>query len=380
MNKKVIRLEKISETGKKVFWEARIVGSMVDYEWGQIGGKTQVENRVFLEGKNIGKANETTPAEQCQFEAERKARKKVEDGYSIVKGSLETVSKTVVESDTSVPKPMLAKRFQDQEKQVKKWGPIILAQRKLNGNRCLANIKTNKLYSRKRKEITSIPGLAEAVSRACKKLRDMGIEWVDGELYSHELTFNQIQSVVRQKNQIDENADTIDFKIYDYISSDCGQERCNNIAKLVKGPRVEITNTVLIAFDDIQEWHDKFHAEGYEGIILRNPSAPYEQKRSGSLIKYKNFIDAEFKVVGWSAEKNDSSKMGAAILEMSDGQTFKATPSMSDVEKAAIWKNRKEYIGKMATVEFQEYDKVTGIPLFGTLKGFRDESDLDDED
>lgn len=385
--KKSIVLKKIGNNKKELMWAADIDGNQVVYTWGQIGGKMQEEVRDFMEGKNIGRANETSPEEQCVFEAERKARKKMEGGYKLITGKLDTVSKTVVTSDTTVPAPMLAKTFEVSEKNVKKWRSI-LTQRKIDGNRCIVNLKTGQLYSRSRKEILSIPGLGADVQKACKNLK--GVEWADGELYSSQLTFNQIQSIIRKTGKksisstkkgkdisISELAHEIKFNMFDYVSEEPFEVRAKRMREEVENSkRLTLVEVIMCRFEDIRKFHDKFVREGYEGIMLRNPDSPYETKRSSGLVKYKLFIDSEYEVIGWKAEKNDPSKMGSAILQTADGKTFNATPAMSDAEKAKIWKNKDKYIGMMATVKYQELDSESGIPRFPILKGFRDKSDL----
>lgn len=375
MAKKTIRLEKIGATGARLYWEARINEAKVDYEYGQVGGAAQITHEVFTKGKNDGKANATSPVYQCLFEAERKARKKMENSYKLVSGELETVGKTVRASDTAVPKPMLAKTYDDQGKNVAKWRKIYV-QPKLDGNRCLINITTGKMYSRSRKEIINIPDLGQAVMDACANLK--GIKWADGELYSDELSFREIQSIIRQANSIHPNADKINFHMFDYISEAPFCARALAMEnEVIENDRVIIVPSTIVPIDKIRVLHNTFVEEGYEGIMLRNPDMPYEEKRSSGLIKFKLFRDEEFRVTGWSSEKNDETLMGAAILETADGEIFKARPAMSEKEKAEIWENRDAYIGMMAIVKFQEKDPVSGIPRFPILKGFRDASDID---
>jgi DNA ligase-1 len=42
--------------------------------------------------------------------------------------------------------------------------------------------------------------------------------------------------------------------------------------------------------EDVKKYHDKFVADGYEGLMVRDKDGPYEvQKRSKYLQKYKEF-------------------------------------------------------------------------------------------
>ena len=372
-----IYLEKTAETGNKVFWEAFLEGSEVTYRWGVVGGKVQENSVFYTEGKNIGKRNETSAEEQALFEMERKARKKMEGNYSLIKGKLTTTSKTAVASDVSIPKPMLAKTFDDQQKFVKSWKKI-LGSPKLDGNRCLINLETGKMYSRSRKEIISIPELGSIISKACENLKKRGIIWVDGELYSSKITFNEIQSIIRKSTTVDSKATEIKFYLFDYISSESYTERYNNMIQIDKSisDRIEIVKTYSFAFDEIQEYHDHFVQKGYEGIMLRYADGPYESKRSKYLIKYKNFFDEEFKIIGFQHEKNNPDKLGAVILVTKEGKEFTARPAMTEEEREKMWNNQDKYIGLKATVKFQEKDLKTQIPRFGILKGIRAKGDI----
>lgn len=374
--KKIIKLSKIGNNKKELIYEVTIDNNNITYVYGQKNGKLQTEEETINEGKNIGKANETSPTEQALFEAERKVRKKIENGYSIINGyKLSTVSKTVVESNIDIPSPMLAKTYKDQEKQIRKKYSKVDIQYKLNGNRCIVNIKTKEMYSRKRKQITSIPDIIDKIVDACKNI-NKDIIWVDGELYSKELTFNEIQSIIRQKNQVSELASKIKYNIFDVMSKKEWKERKKYLDKIVTNERVNVLKIFEIDINEIEKYNQQFVKDGYEGVIIRLPDYSYEQKRSSGLIKYKTFIDEEFKVIGFVSEKNNPLKLGSIKLIMKNGNEFNARPSMTDEECDYIWTHQKEFINKYATVEFQNYDEVTGLPVFGTIKGFRDSSDI----
>jgi len=372
---KKIKLSKIGNNKKELIYEVAIDDNVITYTYGQKNGKLQTEEETIYDGKNIGKANETSPEEQALFEAERKVRKKIENGYFITNGyELSTISKTVVASDLTVPQPMLAKMYKDQKKQVAKKYKKVDIQYKLNGNRCIVNIKTKEMYSRKRKKINSLPGVVDSIVEACKNIKK-DIIWVDGELYSDKLTFNDIQSVIRQKNQVSELASKIKYYIFDVMLEEPWNKRKKYIEQIVSNSSVEALKTFEIDINDIDKYNEEFVSQGHEGVIIRLPDYVYEEKRSSGLLKYKTFIDEEFEVIGFISEKNNPTKLGSIKLKMSNGNTFTARPSMTDEECDYMWRNPKKFIGKMATVEFQNYDAVTGVPIFGTIKGFRDSSD-----
>lgn len=379
----MITLNKKNENGKIQCWMAKVEGNKAIFEWGQEGGKIQKKVQTFTKGKNIGKKNETTPEQQALFEMVIKARKKVESGYSVIKGKeliKSQTSDTVVKTNIEIPKPMLANKYQEH---VKKFNDrnFLYAQPKLDGNRALVNVQTGKIYSRSRKEIISVPHISKEI---CDRFIDSGVEWLDGELYSHDLTFNEMQSIIRKTKNIDfEKSKSISFNIFDFISNLPFEARLEKLEdrfqQIIENGEPEFFNlveTIEISVNDIQKRHDKFVSQGYEGIMLRFPEFSYEEKRSLGLFKYKNFFDEEYEIVGFNAQEKNSNVLGTIIVADENGITFPATPAMTVKEKEDIWNNQEEFLGQMATVRYQEKFEDTGIPRFGVIKGLRLKMDM----
>jgi len=393
-----IKLQKTNERGGIQIWEAEVTATDVIITHGQEGGKMQVKTkpRSSWKPKNVGKKNEMSSDAQSLFETIRTARKKLEEKYSLVEGDLETIesntSKTVVKSNTEVPNPTLAKNASPSSKdhtnsmrKIIAQGSV-LVQRKLDGNRSLINRKNGEVYSRKRKLIISLPHLGEQVIKACKDLPD-DVEFVDGELFSSELTFNEIQSIVRKSKPTAEDFETakaIRFNMFDFVSYDEQVDRIDLMnVQVVENEYVKVVETFDISSEDIEEYHDRFVEEGNEGIIIRfKRDGGYQQKRSNSMYKFKKFDDAEFPIIKIYSEKNDVTKLGGMTLIMDDGTEFDARPSCTQEETQYIMDNPNEFIGKLATVRYQKLDDVSGVPIFGTIKGFRAENDIEvtDED
>lgn len=392
-----IRLEKTNERGGTQSWEVQVSEDKgkVLTKYGQIGGKMRVEDKLISEWapKNVGKKNETTSLQQATFEMIRKARKKVEDNYIVIEGAefiAEGTSKTVVKSNTEVPNPTLAKNaspyskdFANSMRKINKE-LCVLIQRKLDGNRCLANIKTGELYSRKRKLIISLPHLGPMIMKACKDL-PADVDFADGELYSDKLTFNEIQSIIRKSKPTADDfeiAKSIKFHMFDFVSDDEQDDRIGWMnTEVMDNEYVKVLDTIEINVDEIKKYHDEFVADGDEGVIIRfKNDGGYQQKRSNSMYKYKEFVDDEFEVISMYSEKNDSSKLGGMTLVDSEGREFDARPSCTQEEADYMFNNQSEFIGKMATVRYQKLDEVSGVPIFGTIKGFRDSSDIGDKD
>lgn len=370
------------------YWRAEIEGSTVRMYHGQEGGAEIAEDAiVYTQGKNIGKANETTAEYQCRFEVERRVRKKLENGYDLVEGEITIGSNTAIVSNTVVPSPMLAKKYEDTKKKIDKLETIAV-QRKLNGNRCLVNIVTGEMYSRKRKLIPHLKYVLNDILKYTKFLKDKGVVWVDGELYAHGLSFNEVQKIIRNAKTILEEAPKEDtsrimFNLYDYICptnsgffSKAQVLETERLSRKENNSLLTIVQTEFISPSELSSKHDKYVKEGYEGIMIRL-DMPYEEgpSRANSLIKHKMFMDEEFKVIAINTEELNKSKL--ATFTVTDGKiTFDVTPAMSDKEKAFVLDNKNMFLGKMATVKYQNRDEETNVPIFATLVGFRDESDL----
>lgn len=385
---KEIYLEKTNEVGNRQLYRYVIEGNRVTYEWGVIGGALQTDERVFTEGKNIGKANEKSPEQCCLEDTVTRARKKYEKGYEVLKGMeyiTEHTSEVVKLSDVSIPKPMLAQTMKDHLKKLEGRQRVWL-QPKLDGSRALVNTRTGKMYSRSRKpwpdHIQETMG--PAVIQACAAVSGE-VDWIDGELYSPELTFNDLQTALRRWKNIDtagtrELQAKVKFYAFDVVHPGTWPERMVILGRVTPNDRVEIVETVEAAPLEIDRYHQVYVDRGFEGVMIRFDTLPYEEKRSMQLFKHKLFEDAEFIVVGFESQEHDSSKLGAVILEHpGTKERFNARPAMPDSVKEDIWTHQDRYIGRMATVKYQERDAKSDIPRFPVLTRFRIADDLGSE-
>ena len=146
-------LYKKSSQGKIEQWEVSVSKKMdgrchVNSTYGEVDGKMQTTFDTILEGKNIGKKNETSVYEQACNEATAKWEKKKKKGYvesieAAQAGELDDLIEGGIE-------PMLAQTY---EKHADKIVFPCLAQPKLDGIRCVAIKKGQNvtLWSRTRK-------------------------------------------------------------------------------------------------------------------------------------------------------------------------------------------------------------------------------------
>jgi DNA ligase-1 len=231
-------------------------GELVQFS-GIVGSDKHVEHRSKCEGKNIGKANETTPEQQAAAEAEKKLVNKMSSGY------FETIEEA---EGNSVVLPMLAK---DGKKEIPKidWNGDVFVQPKLDGMRALGKAKAD-MISRKGKVIDTVTHIQAELDML------MNIDILDGELYAHGLNFQENMRLIK-KYRPDET-EKVKFHVYDLILPNLAfKNRYSLLSELVKPlDNIELVPTFRIHNEQqLKEAHAKFLSEGYEGTIIRHGNA-----------------------------------------------------------------------------------------------------------
>ena len=182
----------LSSTNKIKMWQADVLKdediATITYTFGYVDGKKQVQEKDIEVGKNIGRSNETTPFEQACKDAESKADKKRDEGYQEDPNSL------------SVPiLPMLAHPFEKRKHNIT-WPAAI--QPKIDGVRCTCTLNNDSLnmFTRKGKQFTAMPHiLAELIMFLARVNQYRPNLYLDGELYSDTLTFQELAGAVRRE-------------------------------------------------------------------------------------------------------------------------------------------------------------------------------------
>ena len=246
-------------------------------------------------GKNIGRANETTPLEQAHKEMASRIQKQLDKGYV---ETLEQADAPPVNS-LGLLKPVLATVLEKVDPAKIDWSSAYL-QKKLDGHRCMYS--GGVLSSRGGKEI-NLPHILDAIKTA-----GLGDLQLDGELYVHKMPLQQIGSLIKAPR---EESLVLQYVVYDVpCDSRSFKERfvtgLNPVATL--GTNIQILETVKVTnMREVRELTAKWVADGYEGSILRFGSKAYEfGKRSRLLLKIKEYQDAETKVVDWVETKTNT--------------------------------------------------------------------------
>jgi DNA ligase-1 len=112
----------------------------------------------------------------------------------------------------------------------------------------------------------------------------------------------------------------------------------------------------------------RVEALGGEGLMMRQPGSRYESGRSTTLLKIKSFRDAEARVLGHQpGAGRHKGRLGALLVELSDGTRFSVGTGFSDAERGA-----PPPVGSVVTFRYQELSDG-GVPRFPSFVRMRND-------
>lgn len=331
-----------------------------------------------------GKANRTALQQTIQEANRRFQDKKEKENYN--------ESPDMDDSKIEM-RPMLAQTFTFEQynkpgKHYKMKFPLYV-QPKLDGIRCIAHyIPGSRSGSRSQSSLTMLSRKGtqiynfEHIENVLKEYFDVqncDEIYIDGELYSHDLTFEKISSIVRSQKLSAHNEieiEKIQYNMYDvYVPKYpelTYEERYAILCHLFENEELDFCNLVetecIETIDEIKPMHQKYVEDGYEGIMLRDMDGIYEiDKRSKYLQKYKTFMEEEFEIIGFTDE--DGMILFQCITQ--EGKDFSVRPRDTFENRKKMYEEGEKYIGKYLTVIFQEYTELH-IPRFPVGKAVRD--------
>ena len=289
---------------------------------------------------------------------------------------------------------------------IKKYtGKSYLVSEKMDGIRAIAinSEGTLNLYKRSGKPAEHLETLTEQLNILNEKYKErygVEIRYIDGELFSEDIHFNEIISAVsKTKNTIKSETDKIsltifatDLEDYEMENTDEMLERFDEYKKIIK--ENNLTNIKFVDYklvklpkneeeckQKILEINAEYIEKGYEGTMFRDIHKPYDWKRSDALLKFKHFFENDFKVIGIEEGKgNFEGKLGALVCTGNiDGKeiNFRVGSGFKEEERELIWNNQESIIGKVIEVKYQEVcNDINGnfslrFPVFMKIKNDR---------
>ena len=334
-------------------------GAFLSVEHGQVDGKLQ-KTRKQIYGKNIGKKNETSDIEQAISEAKSQWKKRIDTGDT------EEIPK---EDDAPVIfLPMLAHKYKDHHNKM----PFpCFVQPKLNGIRCLSRKVSNteiEYISRKNKRFTTLDHLTPQLL----EIMEVG-EIFDGEIYVHGWTFQEITKAIKKQRG---SSLLLEYHIYDIANSFLGfKDRTiilQNRILLLNRNLIPVYAGICESPLEIVDWQHMFVKDGYEGLMVRNPDSYYEYNyRSYGLLKYKDFVDEEFEIIG--GKEGSGNDLGCIIFKCraKNGLPFDVRPKGSVAYRKQLFNDLPSLIGKELTVRYQNLSDE-GKPIFPVGLSVRD--------
>lgn len=369
-------LYKKTSTGAIQMWEI-LSGKSEDGRgftmtiYGKYGSdKLQKASEWINQGKNIGKANETTPEQQATIEAKSQWEKKKKKGY--VESIKDAEGDKVDALITGGIEPMLAQSFSKHGQKIKY---PCYTQPKLDGIRCIAIVKDGActLWSRTRKPILSCPHIVQELEAAFET-RDIVL---DGELYNHDFksNFEHIVHLVRQDKPDPQHTD-VQYHVYDMIDDDVFGNRNVRIGRIFENFEFyslkQVLTKTVFSEDEVMSFFEEFKKLGYEGSMLRNSESEYVNKRSYDLQKVKEFDDAEFPIVRVEEGRGKLAGHAIFVCRTESGKEFLAkmrgeTSRLKEFfEKPSLWQ------GKRLTVQYQGITGKEQVPRFPVGVAIRD--------
>jgi DNA ligase-1 len=272
-----------------------------------------------------------------------------------------------------------------------------LIQVKLDGVRILTIVYPDgrvDQYSRNGKELVNFELIKEQFVKTVTGITEPIV--FDGEIMSS--SFQDLMKQVHRKSDV--AADDAVLHLFDYIPLKDFQQglwnmpQTHRLTKLKawkdlwaeETPNIQILGYEEVDLDSIvgqvqyREINQRAINGGYEGIMIKDPNASYECKRTTSWLKLKPFIEVSLTVTAVEeGTGRNVGKLGALVCEgEDDGKAIcvNVGSGFSDVDRDSYWISCEEVVGKVVEVRAdaitQNQDGTYSLrfPRFLRFRGF----------
>jgi hypothetical protein len=277
-------------------------------------------------------------------------------------------------------KPMLCKKFADTK--IKNFPVSVM--KKLHGIRGLVRVDQHKKISIRSRECREFANLNHIRNdlKVFLKYLPPGSE-LDGEIYSHDLSFSQITSAVKTVKTAHPLHKRLQYWIFDIIlPADLKNELIsgnilwwenrysilvNAYTKYLEDHKIQSNFGILQAYnansvEEIKKYQDNFVSEGYEGLTIRrygsieknSDMSLYKPGRNVNLIKYKEFEDREVLIISYKIIE-DKKELIFTVKDLNKNS------NIYDVTHHCFFNVNKSAIGKMLTIRY--VNEIGEIPV-----------------
>lgn len=261
----------------------------------------------------------------------------------------------------------------------------MLVQPKLDGMRCLATWRNGQvdLRSSEDNKIEQMPHLEADLAW----LADHPSLTLDGELYFHGMAHSQIMSRTSRRVNLHEQVEDIQYYVFDLrdeANPDWEQMHRTYTLKHLLASHFSMWLRCVPTHEaweeeDVAQLLGIFMADGYEGVIVRDPGAPYvwssPSKRPATMLKYKPRKEDTYIVTGFNEELSvhgvPKGSLGSLCCTDEEGNEFAVGtgPILTKHGRGDLWEIRETLIGRTATVKYQEISQPGKVPRFPVLVG-----------
>ena len=403
----MITLYKRNAAGKPLVWSGEEKDGRLEIRYGLVGGTMHVENIVVTK-KNVNELQSRVNTKRKEGYKELSELKDSlsDDAIKIAENAytqLNDAKPLIYVLNTYLPKysttsegfvlPMLAKVLED-NKPFEKYGTM-LGQWKIDGLRCIigATDKSDDLFnpitltyhSRTGEDWTNKMCWMDEIllPKISKELLDMMVEegaCLDGELYLPGYSVNDINSFVKNTQLAQhyklqywcydiccENMSAIKRSkfLYDNLTPsaislfETKKYHLENKGQLMLLESIEVSN-----INEAMIARDTYIDLGFEGLILRNPSAEYQfGKRNQAMFKFKKVDDGKFIIVDITSEHKRSDLPLFVCRNDINDELFECSINKPQDVQREILIHKEKYIGKYMQVEFRARSGVNKVPF-----------------
>jgi DNA ligase-1 len=249
-------------------------------------------------------------------------------------------------------------------------------------------------FSRNGKELVNFPHIKEQFAKTVTGITEPVV--FDGEIMSS--SFQDLMKQVHRKSDV--KADDSVLHLFDFLTLDAfnvgvwNRKQIERSEKLrawkdlwaEETPNIDIVAQELVDLDTdagklrFADINRQAIAGGYEGIMIKDPDAVYECKRSVAWLKLKPFIEVSLTVIGIEEGTGKNvGRLGALICQgEDDGKTITTNvgSGFSDELRNEIWKNKNLVEGQIveiradAVTKNQDGTYSVRFPRFLRFRGF----------
>ena len=270
---------------------------------------------------------------------------------------------------------------------------------KLDGVRVITIVHTDgrvDQFSRNGKELVNFEKIKEQISSVVKKDPPKYDLVLDGEVMSS--SFQDLMKQVHRKSDV--AADDAVLHLFDLCPFDKFQEgrwdkdqttRSAYVKAWVEKHQADLPNVTCLDHEEVdldtsagrkqyRKINQKAIEGGYEGIMIKDPNAPYECKRTASWLKLKPFIEVSLAVTAVEeGTGRNVGKLGALVCEgEDDGKSIRVNvgSGFSDSDRDNYWESRETLIGQIVEVradaitQNQDGSYSLRFPRFLHFRGF----------